>query len=104
MQIHRRCLRWRINKKAQIELAGAVRDCTVLDISFSGARIYLQQKLAQDAFFRLNINLSGDLSFHVEAWVAWHKVIEGINIYGIYFAKIKDTDKERIFKFIRSNF
>lgn len=104
MQIKRRYARWQINRKAQIESAGAVTECTVLDVSFTGARISLEQKLIQDAFFKLNINLSGDLNFYVEAWVAWRKVIEGINVYGIYFAKIKDADKERIFTFIRTNF
>jgi len=104
MQIHRRCVRWQINKKAQIELAGAFTDCIILDMGFSGARISLERKLAQDAFFKLNINLSADLNFQVDAWVAWHKAREGINLYGIYFTKIRDTDKERMFKFIRNNF
>jgi len=104
MQIHRRCVRWQINKKAQIELAGEFTECVILDMGFNGARISLERKLAHDAFLKLNINLSADLNFQVEAWVAWHKSREGINLYGIYFAKIRDTDKERIFKFIRNNF
>lgn len=104
MQIHRRCVRWQINKRAQIELAGAFTDCVVLDMGFSGARISLERKLTHDAFLKLNINLSADLNFQVEAWVAWHKAREGINFYGIYFAKIRDADKERMFKFIRNNF
>jgi len=104
MQIHRRCIRWQINKRAQIELAGVFTDCIIFDVGFSGARISLEQKLTQDAFFKLNINLSADLNFQIEAWVAWHKVREGINLYGIYFTKIRDTDKERMFKFVRNNF
>ncbi len=104
MQIHRRCVRWQINKRAQIELADAVTECVILDIGFSGARISLEKKLAHDKLFKLNISLSPAVRFQVEAWAAWHKARDGVNIYGIYFARIKDADKERMFKFIRENF
>jgi hypothetical protein len=40
----------------------------------------------------------------VEAWVAWHKAIEAGNIYGIYFTKINDADKEKIFQFLLRDF
>jgi hypothetical protein len=106
MVIKRRYTRWQIDRQAKIKLEGesASRDCTIQEISFSGAKICLSQKLALDTNLKLNISLSNELSFDLEAWVVWHKLREGLNLYGLYFTKIKDADKEKISKFIRTDF
>ncbi len=102
----RRCARWKINKELKVKLQGAENcaDCTVGDISFLGCNLALQMKLPKDEFVKLTIVLSDVSAINIEAWVAWHKTIGSVNIHGVCFNKIKDGDKETIYKFMRSNF
>jgi len=107
MQERRRFVRWQVNREARVQLEGAVASttCTVHDISFKGARISLAQKLPKDMPHRVSISLCDEFAcLSVEVWVIWHKTIMETNVYGIYFIKIKDSDKENIYKFIRKYF
>lgn len=103
----RQIIRWRINWQAKIKLEGAEApaDCRIHDINLKGIKISLAQKLTRDAFLKFNLILSDEfVSDIIEAWVAWHKIIEDKNLYGVYFTKIRDLDKEKIYQFIRKNF
>lgn len=106
MPERRRFVRWKINKDLKLKLEGAQNyaDCTVNDISLAGCKISLRLKLQKDTFLKLSIVLSDDSAITIEAWVAWHKTIDGFNSYGVYFSKIRDGDKEIIYQFIRRNF
>lgn len=106
MRIHRRYIRWQVNRKVKVSLEGKLEplECAIYDLSLSGAKISLKQKLAQDTFLKLVFSLSDELSFEVTAWVAWHRTIDGTNIYGLYFSRLRDIDKENIFRFIHNNF
>lgn len=106
MQIRRGPVRWKITRQAMIRLAGSSLDnaCQIQDLSFKGAQITLPAKLPEDTFLELVITLSEGLSFEVEAWVVWHKVIDGYNAYGLYFTKMKDADKEKLFKFVYQHY
>jgi hypothetical protein len=79
-------------------------DCTVSDLSLKGCRVSLTEKLPQNKRFKLTLVLSDDCSLDVEAWVAWHKTVEEYNIYGIYFARIRDSEREKIYQLIRRDF
>lgn len=98
--------RWQIDRQVKVMLEGALThaDCTVCDLSFKGAKISLAQKLEKDTFLKLSLCLSPDCTLAIEVWVVWHRTIEGLNIYGIYFSKIKDADKEKIYQFIRRDY
>jgi len=74
--------------------------CTLHDINFKGAKISLPQKLPPDTFLKMTITLSVEFSFQVEAWVTWHRAIDGHNIYGLYFSRLRGYDKERIYQFL----
>jgi len=102
----RRCTRWVINKELKIKVEGAqdYADCQVHDISFTGCNLSTQLKLPKDEFLKLTVVLSSASDITIEAWVAWQKVVDGFNNYGLYFNKIKDGDKEAIYKYIRQNF
>lgn len=102
MQVKRRFNRWQLNKEAKIKLAGAQNfiSCIINDISFMGAKITLPIKLPPDTFLKLTIVLSETYVLDVEVWVTWHKTIDGHHIYGLYFTKIKDPDKEKIYRFV----
>jgi hypothetical protein len=94
--------RWQINKHCGIKLQGAevVTGCYIRDISLKGLQVALRMKLPEDTFLRLSIFLHEKLTLDIEAWTVWHKTILGENYYGFYFSKIKDSDRERIYKFL----
>ena len=89
----------------QLEGAVASTTCTIHDISFKGARISLAQKLPKDTPHKVSITLCDEFAcLDIEMWVIWHKRLMETNVYGVYFVKIKDSDKENIYKFIRKYF
>jgi hypothetical protein len=98
----RKCPRWLVESRVKIQLEGAVAPmtCTVHDINFKGAKISLPQKLPPDTFLTLVVTLSGEFSFKAEAWVTWHRTIDGHNVYGLYFTRLRGHDKERIYQFL----
>lgn len=97
--------RWRVNKQAKIKLPGAENFalCQLKDVNFKGTQISLGLKLPKDTFLALSIVLSEDYAVELEAWIAWHKTVEGCNIYGLYFSRISDGDKEKLYQFVRKN-
>lgn len=103
MNIERRFVRWCVNKEARIKLEGAEKFCTCVinDLSYMGAKITLPMKLPPDTFLQLKLELCEGNELHVEAWVVWHKPIDDYNTYGLYFTRIKDQDKENIYKYLR---
>lgn len=105
MQERRKIPRWQINTQAIIKLEGEPCEaiCLVKDINFKGMQIVLHSKLDLDSYIKFSLTLSPEFSFEVEAWVAWHRQAEASNIYGLYFSKLKDPDKEKIYKFICEN-
>jgi len=105
MQNHRNFVRWQINHKAKVRLEQTIDEvlCQVKDINYKGMSVVLRVKLPQDTAFKMHLSLSDDLSFDAEAWVIWSRVIDGINHYGIYFSKLKDVDKDKIYNFINKH-
>jgi len=99
---HRRYVRCQVNRQGWLKLEQVAEEllCQVKDISFKGARIALSAKLPEDSAVRISLRLSEDCSFDAEIWVAWHKVFDGVNHYGIYFDKIRDADKDKIQTFL----
>lgn len=102
----RRGIRWRINHQAGLRLEGAhaYAACYIKDINFFGAQIALKIKLPIDSFVKLSLMLSEGCILELEVWVSWHKIFNGLNLYGIYFSTIKDSDKEKIYQFLRRDF
>lgn len=98
--------RWNINWQAQLQLEGARTPvkCVVKNINFKGMQISSFLRLPRDAFLKLSIIMNEGFCLDVEVWVAWHKRVDTSNLYGLYFRKINDTDKERIYRFIFSSF
>ena len=102
MSERRKFTRWQINRQAKFRLEQAVKEvfCQVKDINYKGAQVVLNVNLPEDAAFRLNLRLSETCNFDAEVWVAWRKIVDGVNHYGLYFSKIKDANKEKIYNFI----
>lgn len=94
--------RWQINRQAKVKLEGAecFSDCQIRDINLKGLQICLGLKLQKDSFLKLCISLAEDYILDIETWVVWHKTIGDSNTYGLYFTRIKDNDKEKIYRFV----
>lgn len=106
MRIRRQVPRWRtdIPAKAKLDDAPSFVNCTLSDISFKGCKIALLEELPRDRYFKLSIILSGNYILNIEAWVAWHKTAADYNVYGLYFSKLRENDREKIYRFIREDF
>jgi len=102
----RHYIRWEINKNAKLKLADsrAFIPCQVKDVNLKGIQIALRMKLPQETILKMSIALSEELILDVEAWVAWHKTMNGFHLYGLCFSKIKNQDKEKIYKFVYKSF
>ena len=102
MKERRHDSRWQINREAKVKLEGAhtFTKCSVKDINFKGLQISLGLKLPKEAFLKLTLVLSEEFTLYIEAWVVWRKCINRFNIYGLYFTKINEQDKEKIYKFV----
>ena len=104
----RKLARCPVNQQGVLKLEQATKGsfCQIKNINVKGVEITLNTKLPQDSALKINLRLADNYTIDAEIWVAWHKVVNGINHYGIYFSKIKDADKDKIYKFInkyRSN-
>lgn len=106
MQGHRTIIRWRTGSWAQIEFKGASApiDCYIKDMSYRGLQICLKRQLPPDTYFNLRLLLDEESSLDVEAWVAWQKTIDDVRIYGLYFNRIPDSGKEKIYRFVYKHF
>jgi hypothetical protein len=98
--------RWQTDWQAKIKLEGAecFCDCLLSDLNFKGMKIKLRMKLPDDSFVKFKLKLTNELIIDAQVWVVWHKTSEGVYTYGLYFSKIKDADKEHIYKFMRKHF
>jgi hypothetical protein len=101
----RKLARWQVNQPAFLKLDQADEKilCRVKDINFKGARVALDAKnikLSSDSTFKVSLWLSEDYTVEATIWVVWTRVIDGVNHCGLYFSKIKDVDKDKIYKFI----
>ena len=107
MFTQRRFTRWVLHKNAKFrqgKIDSPYVDCIITDLSFKGAKISTLARIPRDAFTRLSIILSEDVILNVEAWVVWQKRVDRVNFYGMYFSKIQDSDKEKIYRFICSSY
>jgi c-di-GMP-binding flagellar brake protein YcgR len=102
MQIKRRFVRWQINKEAKVSLGASPKfiSCILNDISYMGCRLTLPLRLPKDTYQKISLALDEVTVIEVEAWVVWSKHLDGHYIYAFYFTKIKDTDKEKIYRYV----
>jgi len=94
--------RWGIERQAKVKVGkeGDFVSCRIKDINFKGLQILISEKIGRDSFVKLSLVLDEESTLNVDAWVVWSKVVDGLNCYGMYFSKIKDSDRQLIYKFI----
>jgi c-di-GMP-binding flagellar brake protein YcgR len=106
MEERRQCGRWQVNNLVSVKLQGQDHplECKIEDVSLKGLRIHSPQELKKDSILALSIALDNELSLNIEASIAWNNTQGADNIYGFYFTKIKDIDKENIYRYVYRNF
>lgn len=104
-QNRRYIIRWQFNRQARVKLGESENfvPCQLKDMNLKGCQIALEEKLEKDTFLKLCLVCGDEFTLDAEVWVAWHRSIDGLNLYGLYFTKIKDSDKERIYKYIHKH-
>ncbi|MFH1457949.1 MAG: PilZ domain-containing protein [Candidatus Omnitrophota bacterium] len=103
----RRCNgRWPIHRLCGVKLRGAksFASCKVQDFSLKGLQIITERKLPEDTAMKLSLFLHEKFTLNIETYVAWHKAITEGDCYGLDFSRVKDVDKERIFRFVFENY
>lgn len=104
MSERRYFVRWHTEQQIRAKLEGrnSLSIYRLSDISLKGVKIFLNQTLPLQELLKLKLVLSDEFVLNVEAWVIWHKIIGGMHSYGLYFSKIHDGDREKIYQFVRS--
>lgn len=104
MKEHRKLARWQTSKRALLKLKHSANElyCQIQDINCTGAQITLHTKLPVDTMLEMSLRLSEKYTIEAKVWATWHRVVNGSNYYGLYFSEIKDTDKDKINKFINT--
>lgn len=102
MDERRRLARWQIERPVKIKLEGSPSyvDCIVSDLNQKGLKIILKRNLPLDKFLKLSIMLTESLQINVEAWSAWHKKVKDGYVHGLIFTKIRNQDREDIYRFV----
>jgi len=102
MKDRRQLLRWHINKETNVRLEGQDRPflCIVEDINIKGLKIYSRQQFAQQKDLSMYVDFGQDFAFDVKADIAWRRSLGAGYVYGLYFTRIKDADKERLNRLI----
>lgn len=106
MTDHRSGPRWRVNTQAKVRIGESSKEvaATIIDINYRGAKVLMHQRLASDSSLKLLVTLSDEVVLDMEVWIAWQRNYEHQHIYGLYFSKIREEDKEKIYKFFSSQF
>jgi len=106
MQESRRFIRWRLCKQVSIRLQDSSNlvVCNADDISLKGIKLRSNHPLMGKASLKMTIALGQEVFLNnIEVSVAWAKKEGNENIYGLYFTRIKDADKEAISQFVLRN-
>jgi len=69
-------------------------------MNLKGMQIALEKRPTADSFLKLSIFLHERFILRIEACLVWHKTIMKEDCYGLYFSKIKHSDRERVYRFM----
>ncbi|MCM8796902.1 MAG: PilZ domain-containing protein [Candidatus Omnitrophica bacterium] len=99
----REAVRYRLDEPVRVSINEGQEcfDCQLKDIGFKGAQLIVSHRIDKDTYKTLRIRLSQECVVNVECWVAWHRIIDGYSLCGLYFSKISNEAKEKIYQFIR---
>ncbi|MCX5699771.1 MAG: PilZ domain-containing protein [Candidatus Omnitrophica bacterium] len=97
--------RWKIASPAKIKWQGS-KDyvaCEVRDLNMKGFCLAMTEKIPE-ANARVELYFNEKYFFDIDISVIWHKEVEGKQIFGIRFLKVRDSDKEKIYRMMKEDF
>lgn len=109
---NRKFARWNISRPVRFSLAGKDNEeekmALLKDISFAGARMSLFESLRLNDKLDMFLEIPDEEhAIHCEGKVVWQKSPEDMSsppfACGLSFTKIKDQDKEKMFKYMSQN-
>ncbi len=102
MQEQRKLSRLITKRKVKVLLNGAHAYVSgyLIDLNLKGGQLALPIKLPVDTFLKMSLVLCDDFVLDIEVWIVWNSLRHGLNVYGLYFSRIKDEDKEKIYKLL----
>jgi hypothetical protein len=104
--IERRMLpRWQISAAAKLKWEGQNEfvDCEIINLNMRGFSVAIAQKIPRDCR-ELTIYFSEKYFFTVEIILSWQAESAGKNTYGAKFTRIRDSDKEKMYRMMRDDF
>jgi hypothetical protein len=97
--------RWKIGAPAKVRWQGS-KDyvaCEVRDLNMRGLCLLLVEKVTQYNT-RIELYFNEKYFFDIEISVTWHKEVDGKQIYGIRFLKVRDSEREKLYQMVKENF
>lgn len=97
--------RWKISAPAKIRLTcnDDYLACEIKDLNLRGFCLVIPERIPEGCA-GLELCFNDDYAFGIGITVNWHEKIDGKHTYGMRFTKLRDQDKERIFRMMQERF
>lgn len=110
MQERRRYVRWSVTSPLRYKIQGSNLESMGLtkDISMGGIGAFILEELPQGSILDLILEIPDELRpIKTEGKLIWKKQIQREKreqfITGVFFTRLKDEDKEKIYRYVREN-
>jgi len=106
MEEQRRFVRWPISQPVKYKISEneEEQECTCRDLGPRGIGLELSQELDSEGPIRLDIDLNEQGTIIATADIMWQKQVDDKIMVGLQFIHIPDSSREKIFKYMFSNF
>ena len=106
MDERRQVPRWQINREAGVSINGeaGVGHSLVENINLKGMCLTLPDRLPQLGSTQLSLTIEDGLFIDVDVRVPWVREHNGRYRHGVFFYRIKDQDRESIYKYVNRRF
>ncbi|HOX55163.1 MAG: PilZ domain-containing protein [Candidatus Omnitrophica bacterium] len=106
MEEQRRYVRWPISQPVRFKIAETEEegDCICRDLGPRGVGLELSEEILSESPLRLDIDLHEQGVLTATADIMWQKRIDDKIVVGLQFIHIPDANREKIFKYMFSNF
>jgi hypothetical protein len=103
MNTNRAVERFEINAPAMLAADGmdSCRECLVNDISHMGLRVSLKHEFALNTRMKLSLVFKDDFVLNIDVWVAWHRLVDASSMYGLYFTKVAERQRQEISRYVQ---
>ncbi|MBF0504931.1 MAG: PilZ domain-containing protein [Candidatus Omnitrophica bacterium] len=106
MDERRQLPRWQVKKEAKVWLPQrqGFSHCVIEDINLKGMCASFDRQLPQEQPLNMSLSLDDNFDFmKVEVNLPWVKEEQGRYVYGMFFNKISEQDKDRVYQYISDN-